>query len=119
MKSNHIPGHLQALVKNKICTAVLSFPEHDYEKILSTASNFEYDGFIDLCRIKTEANIGDAWNGKMFKTKPYDSWTLDQDGNWQAPTPQEDINHIWYEEHQLWANPPTSDEEDSTNTNRQ
>jgi len=39
----------------------------------------------------------------MFITpQPYPSWTLDAQGDWQAPTPKPEGDHTWDEEGQQW-----------------
>ena len=114
MIDTHIPGHLQALVKNNICIVVLSFPDYDKKTFLETFKNFDYDVAIDLGVEKQNASVGDSWNGQVFSTKPYESWTLDNSGNWKAPIEKTIDSHIWYEEHQLWAEPLITEKDDST-----
>ena len=55
---------------------------------------------------KQYAGIGytyDADNDVFIAPQPYPSWSLDNDFNWQAPTPRpEGINWYWNEVEQVW-----------------
>jgi len=33
---------------------------------------------------------------------PYPSWTLDENNEWQPPTPKPDGNYYWHEDTQTW-----------------
>ena len=100
----HEPGHQQALLKNKICIAVLSFPEHDLELMAKTFYKFEYDEVIDLCPIQQSAWIDSFWNGTLFSAKPFDSWVL-TDSGWAAPKnkPSDGKDYYWDEENISWV----------------
>jgi hypothetical protein len=57
---------------------------------------------------KQYAGIGytyDAVNDVFIAPQPYLSWTLDNDFNWQPPTPMP-IDGVWYwnEVNQVWVN---------------
>jgi hypothetical protein len=57
---------------------------------------------------KQYAGIGfsyDAVNDVFIAPQPYPSWALDNDFNWQPPTPRpEGINWTWSEESLEWIN---------------
>lgn len=47
----------------------------------------------------------DAVNDVFIAPQPYPSWSLDNDFNWQPPTPRpEGINWYWNEAEQAWIN---------------
>ena len=56
---------------------------------------------------KQYAGIGftyDAINDVFIASQPYPSWTLDNDFNWQAPTPRpEGTSWYWNEVEQVWV----------------
>ena len=55
---------------------------------------------------KNYAGIGFTYDpvaDHFFSSKPYPSWTLDADANWQAPTPYPiEGSYIWNEETLSW-----------------
>ena len=55
---------------------------------------------------KQYAGIGytyDAVNDVFIRPQPYPSWALDDDFNWQAPTPRpEGMGWYWNEAKQVW-----------------
>jgi hypothetical protein len=56
---------------------------------------------------KQYAGIGytyDAVNDVFIAPQPYPSWSLDDDFNWQAPTPRpEGMGWYWNEVEQVWV----------------
>jgi len=53
---------------------------------------------------KKYAGIGDSWNGTVFiSPQPYPSWTLDENHDWQPPTPKPDGDYIWNEAELEWV----------------
>ena len=56
---------------------------------------------------KQYAGIGytyDAVNDVFIAPQPYPSWALDNDFNWQAPTPRpEGMGWYWNEAEQVWV----------------
>lgn len=64
METQHFPGHQQALLKNKKCIVVLSFPEHDLEHMQETFTKFDYDTTLDLCELKIEGRLHWYWNSE-------------------------------------------------------
>lgn len=49
------------------------------------------------------AGIGDSWNGAQFiSPQPYPSWTLDENFDWQPPTPKPPGNYAWFEPNLVW-----------------
>lgn len=48
-------------------------------------------------------SIGAQWNGSKFiLVQPYPSWSLDENYDWQAPTPKPEGNYYWDEESLSW-----------------
>jgi hypothetical protein len=98
----HFQGHQQALLKNNICFAVLSFPYHDIEAFNNTFAQFDHDLVVDLCETKQDAYVGAAWNGSSFIMQPYPSWTLGEDLEWHAPLESPGEEYYWDEKSLLW-----------------
>jgi hypothetical protein len=49
------------------------------------------------------AGIGMSWNGTCFYgPSPYPSWILDDNGDWNAPTPKPEGDYVWDEESLSW-----------------
>lgn len=109
---SHFPGHQQALIKNNLCVAVLTFPEHEEIENNKVFEKFEYDTIVDLCSFpedkKPVPGIGAAWNGSDFNHKIFDSWHLGEDLNWHSPIPEPEPkgSHYWDEEAQGWFELP-------------
>ena len=56
---------------------------------------------------KIFASIGGTYDKEKdvyIIPKPHESWSLDEDGDWQAPVPEPDNGelHFWVEEDQRW-----------------
>lgn len=106
-KKDHFPGHQQALIKNNICVAVLSFSEHDADMFNAyfTKQSYDYDDVVDLCQIQKDAYIGSAWDGTNFNIHVFPSWTLGQDNNWHPPVekPVDDKFYYWDEDALSWV----------------
>jgi hypothetical protein len=54
---------------------------------------------------KRYAGIGDTYdfiNDVFITPQPYPSWTLDENHNWQPPTPRPEGNYAWFEPNQVW-----------------
>ena len=50
------------------------------------------------------AGIGMSWNGSVFYgPSPYPSWLLDNNGQWNAPTPMPEGNFRWDEPTVQWV----------------
>lgn len=48
--------------------------------------------------------LNSTYDGVNFiKPKPYVSWTLDANNNWQPPTPKPEGNHYWNEAELEWV----------------
>lgn len=99
----HFPGHQQALIKNNICIAVLTFALHDNYEMENTFLNFEYDLVVNLCSHKKDAILGSIWNGEDFIEKPAESWTAGENLAWIPPVEKPGENYIWQEENMSWA----------------
>ena len=69
-----------------------------------TVKRTSYNGNIR----KQYAGIGytyDAVNDVFIAPQPYPSWALDNEFNWQAPTPKPaGLNWYWNEVEQVWVN---------------
>jgi hypothetical protein len=98
----HFPGHQQALIKNNICIAVLSFEEHDSDFFVETIKKFDCDLFVDLCLLQTNASIGAIWKTPYFYEKPYLSWIINENLEWEAPVTKPGDNFNWDESKQEW-----------------
>ena len=58
---------------------------------------------------KQYAGIGytyDAVADQFVAPKPFPSWTLDSNNDWQAPTPKPEGSFIWDEETLAWVKTP-------------
>lgn len=44
----------------------------------------------------------DEQANQFVAPQPYESWTLDENNDWQPPTPKPDGNYYWNEETQTW-----------------
>ena len=54
---------------------------------------------------KQYAGIGftfDADADVFVAPKPFNSWTLDSNHDWQPPTPKPEGNYVWFEPNQVW-----------------
>ena len=54
---------------------------------------------------KQYAGIGylyDETADVFIQPKPYSSWTLDENHDWQPPTPKPEGNYAWFEPNQQW-----------------
>ena len=54
---------------------------------------------------KNYAGIGYTYNpvtNNFIAPQPFESWTLDSNGDWQPPTPKPDGDYYWNEDTQTW-----------------
>ena len=54
---------------------------------------------------KQYAGIGytyDEVNDVFIAPQPYGSWALDENFDWQPPTPKPEGNYAWFEPNQVW-----------------
>ena len=54
---------------------------------------------------KQYAGIGftyDHVRDEFVQPQPFESWTLDENNDWQPPTPKPDDNYYWNETTQTW-----------------
>lgn len=103
---SHFPGHQQALIKNNLCIAVLSFAEHDEVLMNETFAKFEYDSVVNLCEVQKNAALGASWDGEEFNIKYFDSWILGEDLKWHSPVPRPEGNFYWNDQEQSWIEVP-------------
>jgi hypothetical protein len=55
---------------------------------------------------KHYASIGftyDSVRDEFVQPQPYASWTLDENNDWQPPTPKPDGNYYWSEKDLMWV----------------
>jgi hypothetical protein len=55
---------------------------------------------------KQYAGIGYTYDNvrdEFVIPQPYPSWTLDENNDWQSPTPKPDDNYYWSEEDLAWV----------------
>ena len=68
-------------------TFIISQPDADSYKLLSRGGiGWTYD---------EQAN-------QFVAPQPFESWTLDENNDWQPPTPKPDGNYYWNEDTQTW-----------------
>ena len=48
----------------------------------------------------------DAVNDVFIAPKPYPSWSLDENFDWQAPVPAPGDDYVWDEDNQQWVQVP-------------
>jgi hypothetical protein len=61
---------------------------------------------------KQYASIGgsyDVANDVFIAPKPYASWALDENFDWQAPVPSPGGDYVWDEDNQQWVQVPTEE----------
>lgn len=57
------------------------------------------ENYVELVR----GGIGWSFDGQNFiAPQPFESWTLDENNDWQPPTPKPDGDFYWNEETQTW-----------------
>lgn len=101
-----------ARIENNLVTEVLVVPdeqEHRGQEFLAddlglggTWIQTSYNNNIR----KQYAGIGYTYDPDadvFIAPQPFPSWTLDQNHDWQAPTPKPDDNHYWDEDNQQWV----------------
>ena len=61
--------------------------------------------------------IYDADADVFISPQPYPSWSLDENYDWQPPTPmpEDGIMYVWDEPNSVWQAPPVEDTEEITN----
>jgi hypothetical protein len=100
---SHYIAHQQALIKNNICIAVLSFPEHDESLMQETFAKFNYDQIVDLCIIQKDAFLNASWDGQDFHINHFSSWILGEDLKWYSPVQRPGEGFWWDENNQEWV----------------
>lgn len=110
-------AHYAFLDENNIVTEVI-VGRHEYEVVNGVSDWEEYYGSIrgQICKRTSYngnirrrfAGIGFAYSldlDMFIEPKPYPSWTLDANGDWQAPIqkPDQDGIWIWHEDTQEWT----------------
>lgn len=118
---NHYHGHQQALIKDDICIAALSFPRHSKRLFKKTFKQFDYDFVVDTCSIsdtlEQDPLINAYWNGSQFLWCPYPSWSYNKETkSLQAPVEPPNIEldpenerFAWDESNLRWTIEKRSD----------
>jgi hypothetical protein len=101
---SHFTAHQQALVKDNLVVAVLTFSEHNNQIMAETFAKFEYDSVVDLCVAQKDAYVGSAWDGTDFNVNYLPSWVLGDDLKWHAPisAPEDGKDYVWDETTASW-----------------
>lgn len=76
---------------------------------LGLGGNWIQTSFNNKIR-KQFAGIGFIYNSELdifISPRPFDSWQLDENYDWQAPSPKPDGYYFWDEESQNWINAET------------
>lgn len=97
-------AHIQVLLKNNIVIAELVLVDDDPVVMQETFDKFDYDQVIDTRRKEVVlAGLGASWDGKQFNIKPYPSWILNDQFQWEAPKPKPDGDYNWDDNKQTWV----------------
>jgi hypothetical protein len=108
-------AHYAFLNENNIVTEVIVGRNED--EIVDGISDWEayYANFRGQRCVRTSYNhnirkqfagIGytyDSVRDEFVKPKPFPSWTLDENNDWQSPVPRPDWEHFWSEETLSWV----------------
>ena len=103
-------------VSNDVCgEPTLNFPETESAGRAFIANTLKFDGVWKQTSYnnnirKQYAGIGytyDAVNDVFICPQPYGSWTLDENFDWQPPTPMpadasETKRYAWFEPNRVW-----------------
>ena len=99
-------------VSNDICgEPTLGFPETESAGRAFIANTLKFDGVWkqtsfnnNFC--KQFCGLGytyDADADEFVQPQPYPSWTLDDNNDWQPPTPKPEGDYSWSEEELVWV----------------
>ena len=108
-------AHYAFLDENNIVTEVIVGRNED--EVVDGISDWEayYGAFRGQHCVRTSYNnnirkqfagIGytyDSVRDEFVKPKPFSSWTLDENNDWQPPVPRTDWEHFWNEETLSWV----------------
>ena len=98
-------------VSNDVCgEPTLSFPDTEIAGCTFIADVLKLEGVWKQTSYnhnfrKQYAGIGYTYDSAadvFVALRPYGSWTLDSNHNWQAPTPRPEGNYQWFEENEQW-----------------
>ena len=102
-------------VSNDVCgEPTLGFPDTCSAGRAFIANTLKLDGvwkqtsFNNNFR-KQYAGIGFTYDGtkdQFVAPKPFASWSLDSNNDWQAPTPKPEGDYMWDEETLAWVEAP-------------
>jgi hypothetical protein len=110
-------AHYAFLDENNVVTEVIT-GRHETEVVNGISDWEAYYGAIrgQVCKRtsynnnirKRFAGIGSTYSEDLdmfIDPKPYPSWTLDENGDWQAPVPKPDLDGLWQwlEDEQEWT----------------
>ena len=72
--------------------------------VIVADADFIADSDLDYVLL-SRGGIGwtyDEQTNQFVAPQPYASWTLDENNDWQPPTPKPDGNYYWNEDTQTW-----------------
>ncbi len=72
--------------------------------VIVADTNFVAESDLDYVLL-SRGGIGwtyDEQANQFVAPQPFESWTLDENNDWQPPTPKPDGNYYWNEETQTW-----------------
>jgi hypothetical protein len=102
-------------VSNDYCgEPTLDFPDTEAAGRAFIANTLRLDGLWKQCSFnnnfrKQYAGIGyiyDETSDQFVAPQPYESWTLDSNNDWQAPTAKPEGDYRWDEETLAWVETP-------------
>jgi len=87
----------------------LSFPDTEplgqaFQESIGLSGTWKQTSYNNNYR-KQYAGIGfeyDEINDVFISPRPFESWTLDENFDWQPPTPRPEGDWIWNEENGVW-----------------
>jgi len=95
-----------AFIKDSAVVNVVVFDSPDAE-LLNQFKEFHSMDSIIACEDNPKAVIGSTYSdGKFLLQKPYPSWVLDENADWQAPTPMPVVEgkfFYWSEDDLTWV----------------
>ena len=90
----------------KIEEGVVTFVEVVTDGFVA-ANPERYSGTWKKVGIETQPFVGKGFlhlpeKDKIIEPKPFDSWILDKNDNWEAPIKKPEGDFYWYEDRQEW-----------------
>jgi hypothetical protein len=94
-----------AKVSDGVVVKVIAASQEFFDTFVDSSPGEWIETSIDGEIRKQYAGVGytyDASADVFIQPQPYSSWTLDENHDWQPPTPKPDGRHTWNEETQAW-----------------